>query len=142
MDDGKVNISPPAGTAKWFRLVSVNLNNPDKFRPQGDNVQAVEPWSPPDAWEGVDNEALQRIIEEIDAGLENGSRYSANKNAKKRAAWCVVRRHVPDKSEAECTKLVEDFVKKGLLLEASYRDPVKREEMRGLRKGGGNDEVL
>ena len=39
--------------ATWFRLVSVPLGNATPQYPNGDHVQAVEPWIPPKTWEGL-----------------------------------------------------------------------------------------
>ena len=43
MDSAKVNIAPPATSAKWFRLVGVGLGNGTAEYPHGDEVQTVEP---------------------------------------------------------------------------------------------------
>jgi hypothetical protein len=48
IDSAKVNIVPPMTKAKWFRLVSVPLGNATDLYPNGDDVQTVEPWTPPD----------------------------------------------------------------------------------------------
>ena len=34
--------------AKWFRLVGVPLGNGNELYPNGDEVQTVEPWTPPE----------------------------------------------------------------------------------------------
>ena len=47
-DSGKVNLCPPAAAARWFKLVGVELGNGTDEYPHGDNVQTVEPWTPPD----------------------------------------------------------------------------------------------
>jgi hypothetical protein len=46
VDDAKQNLSPPAATAVWRRLTSVELGNDRHFG--GDNVQVVEAWQWPD----------------------------------------------------------------------------------------------
>ena len=57
MDSGKVNITPPAAAAKWFRLVGVALGNGNDLYPAGDNVQTVEPWTAPETWEELTDTA-------------------------------------------------------------------------------------
>jgi hypothetical protein len=52
IDDAKVNIAP-MGEAKWFRLVGVNIGNGTALYPNGDNVQTVEPWTPPNPLDGM-----------------------------------------------------------------------------------------
>jgi hypothetical protein len=64
MDKGKVNITPPARVAKWFRLVGVPLHNGNEIYPDGDEVQTVEPWTPPDTWAGLDAEIQNRILDD------------------------------------------------------------------------------
>lgn len=49
LDSAKVNIAPPSREAKWFRLVGVPLANATPEYPHGDEVQTVEPWTPPPA---------------------------------------------------------------------------------------------
>jgi hypothetical protein len=44
-DNAKANLAP-AGGARWFRLVSVPLNNGTPDYPSGDAVQTVETWTP------------------------------------------------------------------------------------------------
>jgi len=60
----------------WFKLVGVRLGNGNKDYPDGDEVQTVEPWSPPKTWEGLSSEMLNAALNDIDAGMPNGQRYS------------------------------------------------------------------
>ena len=53
LDSAKVNLLPAARKAEWFRLVSVDLGNATADYPEGDRVQKVEPWIPPDTWDGT-----------------------------------------------------------------------------------------
>jgi hypothetical protein len=147
MDSGKVNITPPLASAKWFRIVGVSLGNPDPLYPNGDRVQTVEPWAPPQMWEGISNDMLQRILADIDAGvpadpergISGGGRYSDAANAKTRAAWPVVARHVPGKQEKQCRQLIADLVKQKRLVARGYHDPNDRKERSGLFLGTQKD---
>jgi hypothetical protein len=47
VDPAKVNLAPPSASAQWFKLVGVKLDNGDATYPNGDEVQTVEPWTPP-----------------------------------------------------------------------------------------------
>lgn len=120
MDSGKVNIAPPATEARWFRLISVALDNATDHYPAGDHVQTVEPWHPPDTWKGLDSPLLNRILDAIDTGLDDGERYSAAAAAGKRAAWPVVQAHSPDKTEQQCRAVVKAWVKSGTLFAEDY----------------------
>jgi hypothetical protein len=61
IDDGKTNLTPPAAAAEWFRLVGVELGN-------GDNVQTVVRWTPPDPFQALLPEDLQRVQDAIARG--------------------------------------------------------------------------
>lgn len=98
MDSAKVNITPPMTKAKWFRLVGVPLGNATELYPDGDKVQTVEAWSPPETWEGLDIGTLNRVLDEIDKGMADGERYSNDNAAKTRAAWKAVKIHAPQKT--------------------------------------------
>jgi hypothetical protein len=46
MDTAKLNIAPPAETAKWFRRVGRNLGNGNDAYRNVDEAQTGEPWTP------------------------------------------------------------------------------------------------
>jgi hypothetical protein len=144
MDSGKVNIAPPMGKAKWFKLVGVSLNNGTPQYPSGDEVQTIERWRPPVAWDDLDDSVLNRILTAIDAGLKDGSRYSDSARAGGRAAWKVVLENTTTKkTEAQAKEIIHTWVKNGVLERKDYRDPSDRKERVGLflnpekRPGGG-----
>ena len=96
-------------------------------------------------WEGATEDIRQRILDEIDAGVPEadvpddkpkkpGSRYSKHHNAGWRIAWPVVQRHLPDKSENHCKKMVNDWVSLGVLVEDDYTDPNTSQKAKGLRR--------
>jgi DNA polymerase len=131
LDRAKANIVR-AIKAVWFRLISVPLDNATEQYPDGDEVQALEPWIPPDAWQGLDDQHINLILDKIDAGLPDGNRYSADGNAKKRAAWKVVVEVMPEKSKAQAVEIIKTWVKGGLLISRTYENPVERKEAGGL----------
>jgi hypothetical protein len=133
LDPAKVNIVPGTQTATWFRLVGVPLGNGTPEYPNGDVVQTVETWTPPDTWGDVPVAILNVILSEIDRGLDNGQRYSNNSTAKERAAWKVVERHCPGKPEGQCRKMITTWISTGVLLEEPYDDPIRRDKAIGLR---------
>jgi hypothetical protein len=132
MDTGKVNIAPPMRSAKWFKLVGVRLGNGTDRYPNGDEVQAVEPWTPPETWAGLDSALLNRVLTEIDEGLEDGSRYTDTPAAKSRGAWNVVLKHAPAKTETQAREVIKTWVKNGVLESREYHNPVERKDMKGL----------
>jgi hypothetical protein len=133
LDSAKVNIQPPADKATWFKLVGVPLGNSNETYPAGDNVQTVEPWSPPQVWTDLSTATLNVILTAIDAGLPDGQRYSDAGAARDRAAWTVVQRHCPNKTEAQCREIIRTWIKNGVLYHEDYDDPVKRDIRKGLR---------
>jgi hypothetical protein len=133
MDSGKVNIAPPAAKATWFRLVGVELGNGTEEYPHGDEVQTVEPWSPPNIWDGLSHFVLNEILTTVDKGLPDGSRYSDSGAARDRAAWRAVIQHAPQKTEQQARQIIKAWVKSGLLTVEDYTDPVRRETAKGLK---------
>lgn len=132
LDNAKANILPPAATARWFRLASVSLGNATPEYPDGDSVQALDTWIPPDAWDGLTNEKLNCILDDIDAGTEGGERYSDNNAAKSRAVWRVVQQHSPEKTEGQCREIIKTWLKTGLLTVVEYTSPRRHEPAKGL----------
>jgi hypothetical protein len=134
MDSAKVNLVPPA-KAKWFHLVGEPLGNGNDLYPNGDVVQTVEPWTPPDTWADLSHDLINRILDAIDAGMEDGSRFSAASSADKRAAWKVVAEHAPAKSERQARDIINAWVKNDVLVKAEYIEPDQRRPRTGLRVG-------
>jgi hypothetical protein len=133
LDDGKVNIALPSTKARWYRLASVNLNNGTPEYPNGDNVQATERWRPPETWEGLSDALLNRILDDIEAGMSNRERYTAAPSAKNRAAWQVVKRHARDKTDEQCREIIKTWIKNELLVVEKYTSPNERKPFEGLR---------
>jgi hypothetical protein len=133
LDSGKVNIAKPSGEATWFKLVGVTLGNGNAEYPNGDDVQTVVPWQPPKTWSGLSKDQLNAALTEIDAGLPNGQRYSDGPRAPTRAAWKVLQRHCPDRTEQQCREIIKTWVKNGVLFHENYDDPVDRKSRKGLK---------
>jgi hypothetical protein len=137
LDSSKVNIAPPSGEATWFKLVGVRLDNGTPDYPAGDEVQTVVPWHPPKTWDGVTGAQTNAALDEIDAGFPNGQRFSDAPKATSRAAWVVVQRHCPDRTEPQCREIVRTWVKSGVLINEDYDDPIERKPRKGLRVCAG-----
>lgn len=125
VDPAKVNIVPHARATQWFRLVNVEIGN-------GDSVQAIEPWQPPQLMEGLDDEAVDRVLEEIKRGLVDGDRYSSAPSAKSRCVSKAFERAGAPKPAADARLIVNDWVKKGMVRVASYKSPTARRPLQGL----------
>jgi hypothetical protein len=131
LDKAKANIVR-AVKARWFRLVSVTIDNATAEYPEGDEVQAIERWEPPETWEGLDDETRDAILDDIEAGLANGRRFTSQGKAKEREAWRVVQMRCPGKPEAQCREIIKQWIKAEVLIEERYFDPVVRKERSGL----------
>lgn len=130
-DDAKVNLAPADTSTRWFRLVGVNLGNATQDYPNGDSVQTVATYRPPNAFDGVGNVLANEILTAIEAGPGDGERYTDYPKGK-RQAWEVVQRMVPDKSEAEAKTIIRTWLKSGVLRRDKYTSPGRREEATGL----------
>jgi hypothetical protein len=108
-----------------FKLESVELLN-------GDNVGIAIVWAYPETWEDISPELTTLIVDDIDHGMPDGQRYSNHNSATKRQAWPVVREHCPTKTQNQCRQIISAWVKKRLLHEDEYYDPVYRRRQSGL----------
>ncbi|MFZ1413689.1 MAG: AAA family ATPase [Defluviicoccus sp.] len=131
LDDGKLNLTV-ASKARWFRMASVDIGNGDHEYPNGDNVQAIETWTPPDTFAGLDTAALNRILDAIEAGPSEGERYSGANAAKDRAAWRAVQTIATDKTEEQCRAIIAAWKRSGLLKVVEYESTADRKPCKGL----------
>jgi hypothetical protein len=132
LDYGKVNLVP-AGEARWFELISVKLGNTSETYKNGDEIQVARPWNPPETWAGLSDDILNTILDDIAKGLPDGRLYSAAAAAKDTAAWQVVKRHAPDKSQPQCREVITTWHKNGVVFDKEYTNPTTREKAKGLR---------
>jgi hypothetical protein len=138
LDSAKVNITARSGATTWFRIVGVPIGNATAEYPAGDTIQVAEPWTPPNAWAGLSNDTLNAILDHIDAGIRDeeghptGERFSNAPRAKARAAWPVIQRFAPDKTEAQCRTIIHSWLDSGLLKPEDYYSPAERKEVKGL----------
>lgn len=133
VDNAKVNITRHLGAAKWFRLIGVRLGNGSALYPNGDDVQTVEPWTPPATWGDLSVDLLNQILTAIDAGLPDGNRYTDASRADERAAWKVIVEHAADKTEGQAREIIKTWVKNGVLVPHDYDNPATRKKVKGLR---------
>jgi hypothetical protein len=134
MDKGKVNITPPSRQAKWFHLIGVRIGNENEIYKHGDEVQTVEPWTPPDVMRGVSTKEMEEILEIIEKGLDGGVRYTDGARAETRAAWKVVKKIVPEMSEQQAREIIRLWVNQKVLVSREYRNPKTFKDEGGLWK--------
>jgi hypothetical protein len=139
LDSAKVNIAAGSAGATWFRLIGVPIGNGTRQYPNGDTVQVAEPWAPPSAWAGLSLETLDAVLSTIDRGMlddvgrPTGQRYSSAPSAKgDRAAWRIMQRYAPEKSETQCRQIIRTWEDNGVLITRNYDDPQRRKSLGGL----------
>jgi len=115
----------PIAKAHWLKIETVDL-------PNGDTVAIATRWSPPDTFADLADASLNAALTEIDKGLPNGQRYSNAGPAKERAAWPIVHKHCPNKTEAQCRQIINTWARTGLLYNKPYDDPIERKKRNGL----------
>jgi hypothetical protein len=121
-------VSKPNG---FGSLASISLTQPELY-PHGDNVQTVEPWTPPDSFAGLSNLTLNQILTDIETGLPDGNRYTDAPNVIERAAWRIIEKYCPGKSEAAARQIIKKWVKSGLLIRKTYENKATRKPANGL----------
>ena len=149
VDVGKSNMGQ-IGTgslhgADWFRMRSQALGNTgvDPRWPEGDHVQVIEPWTPPDAFTGLTNFRANEILTAINQGMDpepgrDPIRYRLAQHHKSVTSWAglVIREHFKgtdhEKSASQAQQILDLWVEAGFLTERSYRDPLQRKDRMGL----------
>jgi hypothetical protein len=133
LDDAKRNMAP-TGKAKWFRLASVALDNGTDAYPNGDQVQALAPWIPPDdVLATAPTKELRAVLDLIRDGPSPGILYTATRRGGS-GRWCgsVLCEKFGVTPEA-ATKLVGQWLNSGLLWEDNYDHPKWRRPTKGVR---------
>ena len=131
VDNAKLNIAPALDDAKWFKLISVDLDNATKDYPAGDSVQTVTPYVPQKALNKIPIETVRLILDRLAKGTDDGARYSVQKQAQMLAAWRVVA-VMGQVSEQEAKDVIAIWKKSGLIFDGPYQSPVHHREVWGV----------
>jgi hypothetical protein len=133
LDSGKVNLVRRSANARWLKLVGIALGNGNEIYPNGDEIQTVERWVPPDLWAQITSNAANQILDLIKAGNPKGQRYSSAPQAgKDRAAWAVVKKICPSLNDEQSKAVINKWIETGTIKEEDYDDPVRRAAIKGL----------
>jgi hypothetical protein len=125
LDDAKQNYAG-VGDTQWFEKALYLLDN-------GEAVAAAVPWRAPDIWQSMTPGLANRILDEIDAGLDGGKqRYTDAPAATDRAAWKAVARHIPSLNEKQARKIIQTWVDNAALAKREYHDEIDRKKRAGL----------
>ncbi|MXP42968.1 AAA family ATPase [Allopontixanthobacter sediminis] len=133
-DDAKANQSLKTNTARWFEKVSVTIGNGDKENPS-DEVGALVPWIPPDAFDNLTGNTIKIILDKVEAGLPSGERYtgSGRGGSKESGRWvgCLIMAEA-GLTEPHAKKVAGTWIANGVMVEEEYHCPVARRKKKGL----------
>lgn len=135
LDDAKVNMSPRAGKARWFKMEMEALGNRTVDYPNGDNVAALAPWEPPaPALAAISPVDLNEALDAIAAGPEADILFSPTSHGKNgRARWVgIVLVGLLDLTDDQAREIVAAWLKNGLLVKQKFYDPAQRKERTGV----------
>lgn len=135
IDDAKQSQAPRADRATWIHLASVELGNRTEAYPNGDSVQVVEPWNPPDVFDGIDAETANRILDILKEGPELGALYTMHRRGKgggDRWAGTILIDQL-DINEAQAKHVLATWHRNGLIVESEYRDREEGKTRKGIR---------
>jgi len=91
----------------------------------------LAPWSPPDPFEGLGVENARYALNLIEAGLEDGQRYTATAKAGT-ARWAGNVLLDMGVGEGAAKLVLRTWMSNGLLRTDKYRNPIRRREDTGL----------
>lgn len=140
-DDAKANQSLKTNTARWFKKESVELTNGTGLQ-EPDEVGALVPWIPPDAFEGLSVASINTVLNMIEDGMIDsdgvvtGVRFTASKRGGSvengRWAGCVLMENLGH-SEAQAKKVLDTWLASGVVVASEYQNPVRRKAEIGLK---------
>jgi hypothetical protein len=121
IDNAKNNLAPPAASAQWIELRSVDLGNGSGISPHGDKVGVAVPWQPPSAWEGITAGHARDVWQFL---AKNGPR----RKDPQATAWfgfdvmtiCGIEQD--DRNKARVVTLLNAWEKSGIITSAMHPD--------------------
>ncbi len=119
LDSAKSNYAP-MDEAEWFERKPFMLDN-------GEEVAAAAPWDPPSPWDGLGMDTAIAILDQIDAGLDDGERYTLARQSGDRWAGLPVMK-LAGKNEAHAARIIKRWTDEGVLLEGEYTSPTQRKK--------------
>lgn len=112
--------------AEWFQRVPYELAN-------GETVAAAEPWEPPSAQAQVSTVDLNRALDAIDKGPEDGVLYTASTRGGSDRWAGKPLMDLCGMTEKQARSQVAVWVRNGLLRETMFTHPKQRKEKAGVR---------
>ena len=126
-------MSRPLALAEWYQRHGQAIPNGDGPLVPGDEVGVLEPWSPPDPFDGLSTSSARIALQTIQNGFDDGQRYTLKKSrGTKRWAGDVVIDAGADVSEVSAKAILKTWVQRGMIFEDQVRNPKTRKEENGL----------
>ena len=123
----------PLALAEWYQRHSQAIGNGDGPLVPGDEVGVLEPWSPPDPFDGLSASSARIALQRIQDGLEDGQRYTLKKSrGTKRWAGDVIIDAGAEVSEVSAKAILKTWAARGMIFEDQVRNPSTRKEENGL----------
>jgi AAA domain len=123
----KENYAPPPAERMWFHKESLDLNNPAGIYTHGDNVGAIERWTPPAAYQGMDHGKMKGVFDAL----------AAQPHAKSKRAITIPWAGKPlinaGRSEAQATKILADWLQSATLIQGEPVEGAGRHPIQTVR---------
>lgn len=140
LDEAKSNVSLISDEIRWFRRVSVTIENDvgdgefiDVAGEGADTVGVLTPWKPPSLWDDVSRHDVQAIMQIIDRGYEAGRLWGpTNKGGSERWVGNAILKVLPNKSDAHASRMVNEWRNHGTLVCETYRHKAKGRDEEGF----------
>lgn len=131
VDHAKGNYLPPPETAAWFEFKSIELDNADeRYGSVGDHVGVLLPWTPPGVFDGVSYVVIDRILDAIITGTDDGEKWTLAPQSKDRFVGNVIA-EMAELSGEQASRIAKAWQRSGLLYEEEYFSNAQRK----MRKG-------
>lgn len=132
--DGKANLAPPPDAQVYRRMIGVKLDN-DEW------VGVAAGYKLPDQWAGMTDRVVNQILDKIDAGPENGEKWSLRTQDKDRWVGRVIMQQkfgdpLNAKTDLQAKSIIKKWVEEGLLEEVTYRSESQRKDRKGVVSTG------
>ena len=126
VDQGKVNLVRRTSKVKWLRLVGVKLSNFSPTYPNGDEIQTVEAWEPPDPF-AMEKSQIAEIFANIRKGPHEGERYSSEPTSNDWAGDMI--KTITGKSKKASALVLSTWIENGVLHREKYPSPARNKNV-------------
>jgi hypothetical protein len=130
----KHNLTPPAESDRWFRLVSIEMNNAEPpTYPSGDKVGVVEPFQPGASGPRFSPDIVRDALKAIDSSITplSPSKRATGRYAVPTVAQAIAPHRGGRSSDIEAQAVLDHLIRSGL---------IRVDKVKLQRSGGRSDE--